>query len=106
MIAVVSGCSGVDKAERISSMLSDEEGKYYITILGDSQEIEKEFEEVVFQSNINSVAGYYINENPSDAEIRDLEIKDKPIFIVFGTENEVYRTNDINDLNNYLLESK
>jgi len=106
LLLIFAGCSnGINKEQRISSMLSEEEGKYYITILGASQNIETKFESEIFQKNINRISGYYANENPSDAEIRDLEIKEKPIFIVFDTENELYRTNDINDLNDYLLKS-
>ncbi|MBD0384113.1 hypothetical protein [Paenibacillus sedimenti] len=104
VMLVFAGCSnGVSKEQRISSMLSDEEGKYYITILGASQNIEKKFESEIFQNNINKISGYYLNENPNDAEIRDLEVKETPIFIVFDKENEVYRTNNINDLNDYLV---
>ncbi|MFJ8064600.1 hypothetical protein ACIQYS_08210 [Psychrobacillus sp. NPDC096426] len=98
----ITGCSS--KEEIISSMLSDDEDRYYITILGVSQEIEKEIMDTVIQTNINKVAGYYINENPSKKEISALEIDKISIFIVFDTESEVFRTNDRNKLNEYLIE--
>lgn len=85
-------------------MLSDEKGEYYIVILGASKEIEKKFETEIFQNHMKKISGYYINGNPSDKELKDLAVNEKPLFIVFDTESEVYRTNNILDLNDYLLE--
>lgn len=38
-------------------MLSNDESKYYITILGTSKKMEKQIEEEIFQKNINKIKG-------------------------------------------------
>lgn len=110
LVILLIGCSStesnVEKEEIISSMLADENGEYYITILGASQDTEQEFDAGIYQDHMRIISGYYSNANPTEREIRALEIKEKPVFIVFDTESEVFRTNDINDLNVFLSENK
>ncbi len=81
-------------------MLSNQEGKYYITALGASTELNSDFETII-QKYIDKIAGYYTNENPSEIEKRQLHVDEKPVFIVFDTQTEVYRTNVISDLDDF-----
>jgi hypothetical protein len=95
----------VDQNEIISTMLSDQEGKYYITVLGASTQLRSDFEREIVQSYIDKIAGFYTNQNPSEIEIRQLDVVEKPIFIVFDTQSEVFKTNNIIELNEYLKDS-
>jgi hypothetical protein len=100
LLIVLSSCSNKEKDEIITSMLSDTENKFYLTALGASPEITN----LLVDENRNVVVGYYSNEHPSEAEIKALEIKKLPIFIVFDTKKEVFRTNDVIELNEYLID--
>jgi len=98
------GCSAFRNKEIISSMLSDDEDRYYITILGAPQQVQEEFEVDVYQPNLNKVSGYYSNGNPSEEEMKVLNIGREPTFIVFDTKSEVFRTNNLQHLNQFLLD--
>lgn len=100
----MAGCSDVseDKSERKPSMLSDQEDRYYISVYGASEKDEKEFE-VVYQDNIMKIAGLFSLTNPSDEDIRELNIPDKPTYIVYDTKSEVFRTHDVSRLNEFLV---
>lgn len=79
------------------------EGKYYITVLGATEELKREFEQV-FQRNINVIDGYYENGNPSNRELQALKVESLPTYFVFDTEKEVFRTDDIFKLSKFLME--
>lgn len=104
LIIGVTGCSALEKKEIISFMLSDDEDRYYITILGAPQKVQEAFEVEVYQPNINKVLGYYSNGNPSKEEMKALNIGREPTFIVFDTKTEVFRTNNLQQLNQFLLD--
>ncbi|MGM1048138.1 MAG: hypothetical protein ACQEXX_18625 [Bacillota bacterium] len=106
-IMILSGCDTL-KNETISSsiqssMHSDEEGKYYITVLGTTEKQNLEFQHVIDQ-NIKIITGYYQNGTPSNTEMEMFEIKDLPKYIVFDTEKELYRTDILSELNQFLIE--
>jgi len=85
-------------------MLSDDEDRYYITILGAPQQVQEEFEVEVYQPNLNKVSGYYSNRNPSEEEMKVLNIGKEATFMVFDTKSEVFRTNNLQQLNQFLLD--
>lgn len=100
----IAGCSGIsgDKSAKKSSMLSDQEDRYYIAVYGASEKDEKEFE-VVYQDNVMKIAGHFSLAIPSDEDIRELNIPDLPTYIVYDTKSEVFRTHDLSRLNEFLV---
>lgn len=105
-IMILSGCDTL-KNETIpssitSSMYSNEEGKYYLAALGTTEEQNLEFQQV-FDQNIKILTGYYQNGTPSNMEMKMFEIEDIPKYIVFDTEKEIYRTDYLNELNQFLI---
>jgi hypothetical protein len=103
-VTLLSGCkANTEETFSFSSMLSKNEGKYYITVLGATEELKREFE-LVFQRNINVIAGYYENGNPSNRELRALKVESLPTYFVFDTDKEVFRTDDIFNLSKFLVE--
>ncbi|MGM1045849.1 MAG: hypothetical protein ACQEXX_06860 [Bacillota bacterium] len=104
-IMILSGCETIKNETTPSaiplSMYSDEEGKYYITALGTTDKQNLKFQQVVDQ-NIKIITGYYQNGTPSNTEMKMFEIGDLPNYIVFDTEKELYRTDALNELNQFL----
>ncbi|MDQ0873882.1 hypothetical protein QFZ77_002541 [Paenibacillus sp. V4I3] len=98
------GCKAdTEETFSFSSILSNNEGKYYITVLGATEELKREFEQV-FQRNINVIDGYYENGNPSNRELQALKVESLPTYFVFDTEKEVFITDDIFKLSKFLME--
>ncbi|MCV4230539.1 hypothetical protein OHJ21_05095 [Virgibacillus sp. LDC1] len=105
VIIILSGCNADNNktyhSSIPSSFFSDVEGKYYITAIGTTDEQNLEFQEV-FDQNIRILSGYYQTGNPDDKELQMLNIDDVPKYIVFDTEKELYRTDNLNELNQFL----
>ncbi|MEF2965872.1 hypothetical protein V3851_08530 [Paenibacillus sp. M1] len=105
-LMILSGCDTL-KSEAIpssipSSMYSDEDGKYYIVALGTTDIENLEFQQV-FDQNIKIITGYYQNGTPSNMEMKSLEIEELPEYIVFDVDKAIYRTDSINELNQFLI---
>ncbi|WP_152394291.1 hypothetical protein [Paenibacillus guangzhouensis] len=103
-IIVLSGCKASNEPSpslNLSSMHSVEEGKYYLAVLGTNEEQESEFQQV-FDKNIKNISGYYQNGTPNDVELQTLNIHELPTYIIFDTEKEIFRTDNLNELNQYL----
>jgi hypothetical protein len=108
-IIILSGCDESNNKTLHSSiptfMYSEVEGKFYITALGTTDEQNLEFQKV-FDQNIEILTGYYQNGSPNDNEIQKLNITDLPMYFVFDTEKELFRTDNLNDLNRYLANNR
>lgn len=106
LIIVLSGCKSGNEpipspSLNLSSMYSTEEGKYYLVALGTNEEQESEFQQV-FDQNIEKISGYYQNGTPNDVELKTLNIEELPVYIIFDTEKEIFRTDNLIELNQYL----
>lgn len=105
VIIILSGCNADNNktyhSPIPSSFFSDVEGKYYVTAIGTTDEQNLEFQEV-FDQNIRILSGYYQTGSPDDKDLQMLNIDDVPKYIVFDTEKELYRTDNLNELNQFL----
>jgi len=97
----IAGCSGIGKQDLISPMLSNKEGIYYLAIFGASEQDASEFE-AAYDNNSAKLTGYIAEEEPGEQLKRELNIVSKPTYIVFDTESEVFRTNDLTTLKEFL----
>lgn len=97
----IAGCSGIGKQDLISHMLSSQEGSYYLAIFGASEQDLSEFQ-AAYQNNSVKITGYIAEEEPGEQLKRELNIVRKPTYIVFDTESEVFRTNDLTTLKEFL----
>lgn len=104
-VTLLSGCKadGEDLPYLTSFMQSGVEGKYYITILGATDEQAREFQ-LVFNQNIEIITGYYENGEPTERELRALKVASLPTYIIFNRDSEVFRTDHIIDLKKFLSE--
>ncbi|MCM3625760.1 hypothetical protein M3194_00100 [Paenibacillus glycanilyticus] len=103
---VLSGCETSIKPTptpsfNLSYMHSKEEGKYYLVALGTNEEQDLELQQV-FDQNKERISGYYQNGTPNDVELRTLNIHEFPVYIIFDTEKEIFRTDNLVELNQYL----
>lgn len=83
-------------------MYSDVKGKYYISVFGTTDEQYLEFQQV-FDKNIEKISVYYQTGTPSDEELQMFNINDLPKYIVFDTDKELFRTDDLYELNQFLI---
>ncbi|GLX67583.1 hypothetical protein [Paenibacillus glycanilyticus] len=111
LIMILSGCKSSNEPKpspspvNLSSMYSTEEGKYYLVALGTNEEQELEFQQV-FDENIEKIAGSYLNGSPNEVELQKLNIHEMPVYIVIGTEKEIFRTDHLSELNQFLHDDK
>ncbi|GIP29403.1 hypothetical protein J23TS9_45330 [Paenibacillus sp. J23TS9] len=106
VIIILSGCNA-GKVETLplskpSFMYSNVEGKYYVAAFGTTAKQFLEFQQV-FDQNIEKITGYYETGTPSDEELQMFNIKDLPEYIVFDTEKELFRTDNLDKLNQFLM---
>jgi hypothetical protein len=108
-IIILSGCvAGNNKILHSSNptyMYSEVEGKFYITAIGTTDDQNLEFQKV-FDQNIENLSGYYQNGSPNENELQKLNITDLPMYFVFDTEKELFRTDNLNELNRYLANNR
>lgn len=88
----------------VSSVLSKDENRYYLVVLGASQEMENEI--LTITTPTNTIGGYYFDSNPSNKYIRALGVKNELTILLFDTEKEILRTNNIEELNEFITENK
>ncbi|MBD3922956.1 hypothetical protein H8B09_29885 [Paenibacillus sp. PR3] len=104
-IITLSGCNHANNETqplyKPTSMLSTEKGKYYITAVGMTTDQEFEFQQL-FDRYMQIIAGYYANSTPNEEELQRLHIEGFPVYIVFDTDQEVYRTDQMIELERYL----
>jgi hypothetical protein len=96
-----------ERNETIAASLSKDPERAFIVVLGDSEKIKEQLD-ALLGHYINIVKGYSENPEPSKRELRDYEVKTLPVFIVFDTKKEIFRTNEIAKLRTFLakLENK
>lgn len=82
-------------------MLSSEEGRYSLAIFGAPEQDASEFESA-YQNNSVKIARVTSEEEPGDQLKKELNIVGKTTYIVFDTESEVFRTNNLTTLKDFL----
>lgn len=87
-----------ERNEALSSVLSKDKGKYYLVALGISENTQTQFMSLCGQI----ISGCYANPNPSKKEIRDFNVHETPIYMVFDTKKEIFHTNDLFKLKTFL----
>lgn len=99
LLFVVS-CSDIDR--EYEKFLSDKEGKYSLYIASDKEDI------VTFdtldEEDITSVKT--ITQETKLRDVRLEEVKEMPTFIVFDTKNKIYKTNNIDELVEFLHDNE
>lgn len=99
------GCNSANNEAQPSnkpiSILSIDEGKYYITAIGMTNDQDFKFQQL-FDQYIPIISGYYTNSSSNEEELQRLRIQDFPVYIVTDTVQEVFRTNEMVELDKYL----
>lgn len=86
----------------ISSVLSKDEERYYLVVLGASQEMRSKIHAIINSTNI--ISGSTMSGDPSDRWVRALGIENELTILLFDSEKEIFRTNNIEELNDFITE--
>lgn len=98
------GCNNNDDTDNnYSPYLPEEEGKYGLYMVVESEEDEINFE-LLRDNNIYNTSNFSGTDSLENAALP--EIEEVPYYLVFDTEGKVYETNDRSELFEFLREEE